>query len=83
MGIVHYKYDQISKNDRIFIVALILSLLVHIIVLFLLNRFEMIKIDLSSEKEEMFEDLTIILPEEKPKMIVENINENNDAGHCV
>jgi outer membrane biosynthesis protein TonB len=78
MNILNFKYGIYDKNKRIFTLAVLVSLFLHIIILFSLNHFDLIKIDLTNDKEELFEDLTIIFPEEKPRQIVENINENDE-----
>jgi outer membrane biosynthesis protein TonB len=77
MSVVNFKYGVHGGNSGIFILALLLSLILHIILLFLLKHYDMIKIDLTSDKKEQYEDLMIIFPENKPRMVVENIHENN------
>ena len=72
------KYFFEDKSRRIFSLAFLLSLLSHLILLFFIKHYDLIKIDLTDEEDKLLEDLTIIFPENKPKHVVENINENNE-----
>jgi len=69
---ISYKIDR-EKQKYFF--AFVLSALFHIILLFLLNS-DLYKIDLSRDEHAIPEEVTIVFPENKPRRVVENINEN-------
>jgi len=73
-------YNQalnVNRQNRIYFIAILLSVLLHVFFLFLVN-FDFLLIDWSTDKNPREEEVTIIFPENKPKTIVENINENNE-----
>lgn len=71
------KYDE--KNDRRnFWLAVIFSIILHALLLFFFDTFHWMKIDLSPADEQPVEPVTFLFPENKPKKIVENMNENEE-----
>jgi hypothetical protein len=73
-----YRLKSLDREKQIYLLALILSLLLHII-LILVFKTEFFIIDLTPDDETITDDVTVIFPENKPKQIVENINENDDT----
>lgn len=72
------KYHSLDSDKRIYLLAFILSLLLHIIFLLIFMK-DLVIIDLSPEDTDLPEEVTVLFPENKPKSIVENINENNEV----
>ena len=68
---------NINRQKRIYIIAVFLSLLLHALFLLIFN-FNFLLIDWSGENNSREEVVTIIFPENKPKTVVENINENDE-----
>ncbi len=66
---------KISQERQKYYLAFVISALLHFIVLLLLNS-DLYKIDLNKDEQTIPEEVTIVFPENKPKRIVENINEN-------
>ncbi len=81
MGTFNFDYLEEEKEKHWLLIALILSLMIHAIMLFLLQFSDALVIDLSSKKEEIPKEVTFVFPENKPKpkpkQIVENMNEND------
>lgn len=73
-----YRLKSLDREKQIYLLALFLSLLLHIIFL-LVFKTKFFIIDLTSDDETITDDVTVIFPENKPKQIVENINENNET----
>jgi hypothetical protein len=73
-----YRLKSLDREKQIYLLALILSLLLHIIFI-LVFKTEFFIIDLTSDDETITDDVTVIFPENKAKQIVENINENDDT----
>jgi len=67
---------KINRQKRRYIIAFILSAIFHIIFLLLFNS-DLYKIDLSRDDHDIPEQVTIVFPENKPRRVVENLNENN------
>ena len=67
---------KINQQKRRYFIAFIFSALLHIMFLLFFNS-DLYKIDLSRDDHDMPEQVTIEFPENKPKQVVENINENN------
>ena len=78
MTIYKLKIKSLEREKQIYLLAFLLSLLLHIIFLFIF-RSDLFVIDLTPDKDEIMDDLTVIFPENKPMQIVENINENDDT----
>ena len=78
MHSLRMKYESIEKEKRIYFWTFLVSLLIHAIFFLFLVK-DAFVIDLSPEKKETPEQVTVVFPENKPKTIVENINENNEV----
>lgn len=77
MQVLIIKYRSLEREKKIYFISFILSLLFHMVFLLVFTR-DMLKIDLTPEAKDLPEEVTIVFPENKPKTIVENINENNE-----
>lgn len=77
MHVNSLKLNSMDHEKRIYLIALFLSLLLHL-VLFFVFKVELFNIDLTSEIDNLSEEVAVLFPENKPKQIVENINENDD-----
>jgi hypothetical protein len=71
------KYDILEREKRIYTISFLLSLLLHTIFVIIFIK-DIVIIDLSPEEKDLPEEVTVLFPENKPKSIVENINENNE-----
>ncbi len=71
-------FRRVKKEKYRMPVAVLISLLFHALLLFLLYSGDLLKIDLSSEPDEIPKEVTVLFPENKPKQIVENLNENEE-----
>jgi outer membrane biosynthesis protein TonB len=77
MHTLRIKYQSFDKEKRIYFWTFLLSLFIHMIFVLLLVK-DMMIIDLSPENKDLPEEVTVVFPENKPKTVVENINENNE-----
>jgi outer membrane biosynthesis protein TonB len=71
------KYQNINKEKRTYFWTILLSVIIHLIFLLIFSR-DILVIDLSPEEKDLPEEVTVVFPENKPKTIVENINETNE-----
>ena len=71
------RYDNLEKEKRIYLLSFLISLLLHALFLIIFIK-DIVIVDLSPEETDLPEEVTILFPENKPKSIVENINENNE-----
>ncbi len=71
------KYDSLEKEKRIYTISFLLSLLLHAIFVIIFIK-DIVIIDLSPEEKDLPEEVTVLFPDNKPKSIVENINENSE-----
>jgi len=78
MHVILAKYRNLDREKRIYTIAFILSLLLHILFVIIFTR-DLLIIDLTPEAKDMPEEVTIVFPENKPKTIVENINKNDEV----
>jgi outer membrane biosynthesis protein TonB len=71
--------NRIDKDKRIYVIAFVLSAIMHILFL-IFFKFDLLFFDLADDVEKIPDDVTVIFPEnkpeERPRQIVENINEN-------
>jgi hypothetical protein len=75
---IKLKYLNLEREKRIYAISFILSLLLHVIFVIIFIK-DIVIIDLSPEETDLPpEEVTVVFPENKPKSIVENINENNE-----
>lgn len=75
---IKLKYYNLDRDKRIYFISLILSLLLHVIFILIFIK-DIVIIDLSPEETDLPpEEVTVLFPENKPKSIVENINENGE-----
>ncbi len=69
-----------DRHRRILLFAILLSLLLHIFIFFILDKEKWLVFSMEKEKETFPQELTFLFPENKPddepKQVVENINEN-------
>jgi outer membrane biosynthesis protein TonB len=74
------KIEQWLKERTVYIIAITISLLLHLLMLLYINRADIFAINLFEEDQPLNDELTIIFPENKPQTeemrIVENINFN-------
>jgi outer membrane biosynthesis protein TonB len=76
---IRLKYNNLDRDKRIYVISLLLSLLLHVAFLLIFIK-DIVIIDLSPEETDLPpEEVTVLFPENKPKSIVENINENNEV----
>ena len=71
------RYDNLEKEKRIYLLSFLISLLLHALFLIIFIK-DIVIVDLSPEETDLPEEVTVLFPENKPKSIVENINENNE-----
>ncbi len=72
-----FKYLEEEKRNYWLPLALLLSLLAHVIILIIFQFSDAFIIDFSPDKEkEIPKEVTVVFPENKPKQVVENMNEN-------
>ena len=77
MHVILAKYKNLDREKRIYTIAFLLSLLLHVVLVLVFTR-DMLIIDLTPEEKDMPEEVTFVFPENKPKSIVENINKNDE-----
>jgi len=70
--------SSIYRGERIYFFAFILSLVLHILLLLIFMK-DLFTIDLSHEDSELPQEVTVLFPENKPRLIVENVNENDEV----
>ena len=70
------KQKIFEQENQVLKIAFLFSIVVHFLLLFFLKS-DFFKIDLKQIMEKPPEPVTILFPENKPKQIVENMNENN------
>ena len=76
---IRLKYNNLDKDKRIYVLSILLSLLLHVAFVLIFIK-DIVIIDLSPEETDLPpEEVTVLFPENKPKSIVENINENNEV----
>jgi hypothetical protein len=78
MNIIRLKYDSLDTEKRKFLFAIIISFLFHLFLLYLLKSENAYVIDLERNTGKIPEEVVIVFPENRPKQIVENINENEE-----
>ena len=77
MNTYKFEYLEERKKNYWFPIALLLSLIVHVIILLIFKFSDAFIIDLSPDKnKEIPKEVTFVFPENKPKQVVENMNEN-------
>jgi len=77
MDTYKFKYLEEEKRNYWLPLALLFSLLVHVVILLIFQFSDALIIDFSPDKEkEIPKEVTVIFPENKPKLVVENMNEN-------
>jgi len=77
MNIYKFEYLEEEKKNYWLLIAILLSLIVHMIILLIFNFSDAFIIDLSPDKDkEIPKEVTFVFPENKPKQVVENLNEN-------
>jgi outer membrane biosynthesis protein TonB len=67
---------QMNSEPNVFRLAIIVSIILHLLFL-ILPKSGFLDIGLKEQNDKAPEPVTILFPENKPKQIVENINENN------
>jgi len=74
-----YKFEYLEEEKRNYWlpIALLFSLIVHVIILLLFKYSDAFIIDFSPDKDkEIPKEVTFVFPENNPKQVVENLNEN-------
>jgi len=74
---IRLKYNNLEREKRIYVISFLLSLLLHVIFVIIFIK-DIVIVDLSPEDKDLPEEVTVLFPENKPKSIVENINENSE-----
>jgi len=73
--------NRIDKDKRLYVIAFVLSAILHILFL-IFFKFDLLLFDLAEDVERIPDEVTVIFPENKPeeipRQIVENINENEE-----
>jgi outer membrane biosynthesis protein TonB len=73
---------RIEKDKRIYIIAFLLSAIIHVLFL-IFFKFDLLFLQFPEETQSIPEEVTIVFPEnkpeEKPRQIVENLNENEEV----
>ncbi len=77
MYAIRAKYQNLEREKRIFFWSFLLSLLLHLLFVLIFIK-DIVIIDLTPEEKELPEEVTVVFPENKPKFIVENINEDRE-----
>jgi outer membrane biosynthesis protein TonB len=74
------KIEHWLKERTVYTIAIIISLLLHLLMLLYINRVDILSFNFNNEKETANDEVTILFPENKPENppmnIVENINFN-------
>ena len=72
---------RIDKEKRIYVIAFLLSALIHILFL-IFFKFDLLFLQFPDDVESIPEEVTVVFPENKPeespRQIVENLNENEE-----
>lgn len=71
------KYNSLEREKRIYALSFLISILLHAIFVLIFIK-DIVLIDLTPEESDLPEEVTVLFPENKPKSIVENINENSE-----
>lgn len=71
------KYNSLEREKRIYVISFLISLLLHAIFVIIFIK-DIVLVDLTPEESDLPEEVTVLFPENKPKSIVENINENSE-----
>jgi len=74
---IKLKYHSLEREKKIYFISFLVSLLLHIFFVLIFIQ-DIVIVDLTPEKTDVPEEVTVVFPENKPKSIVENINENNE-----
>ena len=74
---IKLKYNNLEREKRIYVISFLISILLHAIFVLIFIK-DIVLVDLSPEERDLPEEVTVLFPENKPKSIVENINENNE-----
>jgi len=77
MYLLTIKKSVLDRENRVYLLAILLSIMVHVIMLIMIYANDLFLIDLTPELDKIPEPVTILFPENKPKQVVENINEND------
>jgi outer membrane biosynthesis protein TonB len=75
-SLVNLKLNIKDSQKRIYFIAFLLSAIFHVILLLLFNN--MLNFNFPIENNSHENEMVVLFPENKPKQIVENINENNE-----
>jgi hypothetical protein len=76
METLKFEYLEEEKEKHLLPIAILFSLIVHAIILLIIQFSDAFVIDLSSDNIDIPKEVTFVFPENKPKQIVENMNEN-------
>ena len=76
--VLRLKYNSLEREKRIYVISFLLSLLLHVVFVLIFIK-DIVLVDLTPEESDLPEKVTVLFPENKPKSIVENINENNET----
>jgi len=77
INVLKLKYNALEKEKRIYVISFLISLLLHALFVIIFIK-DIVIVDLSPEDKDLPEEVTVLFPENKPKSIVENINENSE-----
>ena len=73
--VLRLKYNSLEREKRIYVISFLLSLLLHVVFVLIFIK-DIVLVDLTPEESDLPDKVTVLFPENKPKSIVENINEN-------
>jgi outer membrane biosynthesis protein TonB len=79
MNLIGLAYSNLDTTRKKLILGFTISLLFHLLLLYLLMVEDVYRIDLKQPLISTPEEVTILFPENKPKQIVENINPNEEV----
>lgn len=79
MNIELINRQPVDKQKRILIVAVILSLIIHVAVFYLMDFRHMLALDSIELEESIPQEVEFVFPENKPREIVQNMNENQEV----
>ena len=79
MNVIKLTYESLDTEKRKLILAVTISILFHIFLFYLLKSENAYLVDLKQNLEKTPEEVILLFPENRPKQIVENINENGET----
>jgi len=75
---IRLRYNSLEREKRIYVISFLISILLHALFVLIFIK-DIVLVDLSPEEKDLPEEVTVLFPENKPKSIVENMNENYEV----